>query len=80
MNSMCGVYTNGRLYTNAVYMREHLLAFLYKSYASTCSPEPYLLFCTWFTVSRMDLDGSDYSIVVDSSSNVGPIAVDYHWR
>ena len=41
---------------------------------------PYLLFSTWFTVSHMNLDGSGYEVLVDSSSNVGPQAVDYHWR
>ena len=40
---------------------------------------PYLLFSTWFTVSSMNVDGSNYSELVDSGS-VGPQAVDYHWR
>ena len=40
---------------------------------------PYLLFSTWFTVSAMNVNGSDYSVLVDSGS-VGPRAVDYHWR
>ena len=40
---------------------------------------PYLLFSTWFTVSAMNVDGSDYSVLVDSGS-VGQQAVDYHWR
>jgi hypothetical protein len=44
------------------------------------SPQPYLVFSTWFTVSRMNLDGSDYSVLVDSSDNSGPRSVDYHWR
>ena len=43
------------------------------------SISPYLLFSTWFTVSRMNLDGSNYSVLVDPGS-VGPQAVDYHWR
>ena len=42
------------------------------------SSEPYLLFSTWFTVSRMKLDGSDYTVLVDSLGNVGKQAVDYH--
>ena len=41
---------------------------------------PYLIFSSWFTVSRMDLDGSNYEVLVDSAANVGPHAVDYHWR
>ena len=41
---------------------------------------PYLLFSTWFTVSRMDLNGSNYEVLVDSATNVGPQAVDYHLR
>ena len=44
------------------------------------SPQPYLVFSTWFTVSHMNLDGSDYSVLVDSSDNSGPRSVDYHWR
>ena len=44
------------------------------------SPQPYLLFSTWFTVSHMNLDGSDYSVLIDSSSSVGPQAVDFHFR
>ena len=40
------------------------------------SPEPYLLFSTWFTVSRMNLDGSGYTELV--SGSVGAQAVDYH--
>ena len=43
------------------------------------SISPYLLFSTWYTVSRMNLDGSNYSELVDPGS-VGPQAVDYHWR
>ena len=43
------------------------------------SISPYLLFSTWFTVSCMNLDGSNYSVLVDPGS-VGPQAVDYHWR
>ncbi|CAI8022715.1 hypothetical protein GBAR_LOCUS13318, partial [Geodia barretti] len=39
-------------------------------------PEPYLLFSTWFTVSRMNLDGSGYTELV--SGSVGAQAVDYH--
>ena len=38
------------------------------------------MFSTWFTVSRMDLDGSDYSVLVDSTTNSGLQAVDYHLR
>ena len=44
------------------------------------SSSPYLLFSTWFTVSRMNLDGSGYTVLVDSASNVGPQAVGYHLR
>ena len=40
---------------------------------------PYLLFSTWFTLSSMSVDGSDYSELVDSNST-GLQAVDYHWR
>ena len=47
---------------------------------SLFSTPPYLLFSTWLTVSHMNLDGSGYEVLVDSSSNVGPQAVDYHWR
>ena len=42
--------------------------------------DPYLLFSTWFTLSRMNLDGSNYSVLVDSATNVGIQAVDYHLR
>ena len=51
----------------------HLTYFIYRM------PFDYLLFSTWFTVSAMNVDGSDYSVLVDSGS-VGPQAVDYHWR
>ena len=44
------------------------------------SSTPYLLFSTWSTVSRMNLDGSGYTVLVDSASNVGTHAVDYHLR
>ena len=37
---------------------------------------PYLLFSTWFTVSRMNMDGSGYTTLVNTG--VGPQAVDYH--
>ena len=49
-------------------------------YMSLFNSPPYLLFSTWFTVSHMNLDGSGYEVLVDSSTNVGPQAVDYHWR
>ena len=31
-------------------------------------------------MSRLNLDGSEYSVLVDSSENVGPQAIDYHLR
>ena len=42
--------------------------------------DPYLLLSTWFTLSRVNLDGSNYSVLVDSATNVGIQAVDYHQR
>ena len=45
---------------------------------------PYLLFSTWFTVSRVNVDGSNYSVVVDDTTFIAHISgidgVDYHWR
>lgn len=38
---------------------------------------PYLLFSTLETLSRMNLDGSDYSVLVDNAESV---VVDYHLR
>ena len=39
------------------------------------SSTPYLLFSTWSTVCRMNLDGSGYTVLVDSASNVGTHAI-----
>ena len=43
------------------------------------SPDPYLLFSTWFTVSRVNLDGTGYTELVNTPGSVDhPRAVDYH--
>ena len=43
----------------------------------TDSP-PYLVFSSWYTVSRVNLDGTGYEELVGGS--IGKQAVDYHWR